>query len=241
MTITYIYHSCYLLEFDGFSVILDFYKDAKKDDGRFWVKDYLLEKKEDLYVFCTHSHSDHFNPEILEWQKNKANIKYIFSSELKENKRFDENANIMYLDKLQIYGDEFLRVKAYGSTDAGASFLINVGGKRFFHAGDLNNWHWNEEVPKPEAATYENSYLCQLELVAEGIEEIYAVMFPVDSRLGKDYMRGAEQFISRIPTAHFLPMHFGEHYDKANAFAPIAQNHHCKYLEVHKKGQSFTL
>lgn len=241
MTITYIYHSCYLLEFDDFSVIFDFYKDAKRDDGRFWVKDYLLEKKGSLYVFCTHSHSDHFNPEILEWQKQKADIKYIFSSEVRENKSFNEGVSVIYLNKLQTYEDEYLRVKAYGSTDAGASFLINVDGKRFFHAGDLNNWHWNEEVPKQEAATYENNYLCQLELVAEGIEEIFVLMFPVDPRLGKDYMLGAQQFISRIPVANFLPMHFGDHYDRANAFADMAAQYDCRMLRIEKKGQSFEL
>lgn len=240
MTITYIYHSCYLLEFDEFSVIFDFYKDAKKDDGRFWVKDYLLEKEDDLYVFCTHSHSDHFNPEILEWRKKKTNITYVFSTEVLENKRLKED-NIVYLDKLQTYEDALLDVKAFGSTDEGGSFLMKVGDKNYFHAGDLNNWHWNEEVPKHEAATYENNYLCELELVAENVENVFVAMFPVDPRLGKDYMRGAEQFVKRIPTQYFLPLHFGEHYAKANAFSSFAQEHQCNYLKINKKGQSFEL
>jgi len=78
MTITYIHHSCYLLELDGFSVIFDYYKDALREDGRKWVKDYLLHKEEDLYVLCSHSHADHFNPEILTWKRRKENITYIF-------------------------------------------------------------------------------------------------------------------------------------------------------------------
>lgn len=46
-------------------------------------------------------------------------------------------------------------------------------------------------------------------------------MFPVDSRIGTDYMRGARQFIERIKTAAFAPMHFGEDYRGGNAFQPL--------------------
>src|SRR5690554_7801383 len=82
MTITYIYHSCYLIEFKEFSLLFDFYKDVPRNDGTNWITDYLLKKEEDLYVFCSHSHSDHFNPEILSWRNRKKNIRYIFSDEL---------------------------------------------------------------------------------------------------------------------------------------------------------------
>ena len=149
--------------------------------------------------------------------------------------------NIVFLDKLQVYEDSRLKVKAFGSTDAGGSFLVNVSGQRFFHAGDLNIWHWNEEVSKLEAAGYENSYLCQLELLAENVDQLYLAMVPIDPRLGKDYMRCAEQFVNRISTDYFLPMHFGENYEKANAFSRYAKLQNTKYLNVHKKGQSFEL
>ena len=38
-------------------------------------------------------------------------------------------------------------------------------------------------------------------------------MFPVDRRMGKDYMKGAQQFIERIKTTIFVPMHFSEDYE----------------------------
>lgn len=241
MTVTYIFHSCYLLEFDDFSIIFDFYKDGKRDDGRFWINDYLLGKKEDLYVFCSHSHSDHFNPDILEWRTRKPNTKYIFSKEISDSKLVKGEVPVVYLDKLQVYEDGKLKAKAFGSTDAGGSFWVNVSERSFFHAGDLNNWHWNEEVPKSEAAGYETNYLCQLELLAENVDQLYLAMFPVDPRLGKDYMLGAEQFVKRISTDYFLPMHFGENYDKANAFSRYAKLQNCEYLNVTEKGQSFQL
>lgn len=239
MKITYIYHSCYLIEFDGFSVIFDFYKDTPRENGTNWVKDYLLGKSADLYVLCTHSHSDHFNPDVLSWSKQKENITYIFSSELAQKGASD--ANVHYLSKEHVFEDHRLKIKAFGSTDVGGSFLLEYNNQHFFHAGDLNNWHWNEEVEKEEALTFENNYLCELELLSEKSDRLHVAMFPVDPRLGKDYMRGAEQFISRITTSYFLPMHFGDQYDKANSFGEIAAKYNCTYLPISYRGQSYTL
>ena len=239
MTITYIYHSCYLIEFEKFSILFDYYKDTPRKDGTEWVNDYLLNKEEELYVLCSHSHYDHFNPEILSWKKRKNNIRYIFSRELLESGR-TATEDALYLEKEEVYRDQHLTIKAFGSTDAGGSFWIQYNHRQFFHAGDLNNWHWSEEVGTEEALSYENNFLCELELLAEQTSRLYLVMFPVDPRLGKDFTRGAEQFVSRIKTDLFLPMHFGENYAKANCFSEIAARYDCQYLPLSHKGQSFT-
>ncbi|MDD2247499.1 MAG: MBL fold metallo-hydrolase [Proteiniphilum sp.] len=240
MIITYIFHSCYLIEFDQFSVLFDFYKDVPREEGKSWVRDYLLSKEQDLYVLCSHSHSDHFNPEILTWKKRKKNISYIFSYELLQSGKAGRS-DAHYLRKGGVFNDHRLRVKAFGSTDAGCSFLLWFRDQLFFHAGDLNNWHWNEEVSKEEALSFENHFLCELELLSEKTDRVHIAMFPVDPRLGKDYMRGAEQFVSRIGTDYFLPMHFGGDYDKVNLFEKIASGYGCKYLPLSHRGQSYTL
>lgn len=240
MTITYIYHSCYLIEFEEYSVLIDYFKDAKREDGSLWIEDYLLNKEEDLYILCTHSHADHFNPEILTWKRRKKNLRYIFSDELLESGKVEEK-DAIFLRKEESFRDHRLKLKAFGSTDEGGSFLLGCEGLLFFHAGDLNNWHWNEEVGKEEALGYENSYLCEVELLSEKTDDLHAVMFPVDPRLGKDYMKGAQQFITRIKTKYFLPMHFGDDYDRANRFGEVAQKHGVTYLPVHHPGQSFEI
>ncbi len=239
MTITYIYHSCYLIEFEGFSILFDFYSDTRRKDGSWWVDDYLLGKADDLYVLCSHSHDDHFNPEILAWKERKKNIRYIFSHELLESGKTGPD-DALYLDKGEVFRDARLSIRAFGSTDAGSSFLVDYQNRKFFHAGDLNNWHWSEEVSAEEALSYENQYLCELELLAEQASRVYLAMFPLDPRLGKDFMRGAEQFVSRIKTDLFLPMHFGEGYDQVNRFAEVAASHDCHFLALSHRGQSFS-
>jgi L-ascorbate metabolism protein UlaG (beta-lactamase superfamily) len=240
MQIIYIYHSSYLIESDKFSILIDFYKDSKRKDDAFWVKDYLLNKSKTLYVLSSHSHGDHFNPEILTWKKQKENIHYIFSKEILDS-RSAKPEDACYLDKFCIFEDENLKVQAFGSTDIGHSFLLHVEGKSILHAGDLNNWHWNEEVPVEEALVYENNFLYELKFLAEQTKHLYVAMFPIDPRLGADYMRGAQQFVSQIQTDYFLPMHFGDNFDKANAFAPIAKEFGCHFLSLSYKGKSFQL
>ena len=132
MIITYIYHSCCAIEFEEFSVIIDYYEDTTKDGEVGWVANHLLQKKTPLYVLCTHSHGDHFNEKVLSWDRNNENITYVFSKEVADTLQEIlslKDDKIVYLDKLEEYEDDNLKIKAFGSTDAGASFYIEQIGR----------------------------------------------------------------------------------------------------------------
>lgn len=239
MKLTYIFHSGFALEFSEYSIIIDYYEDTKgKDTG--YVHDYLLKKESPLYILSTHSHFDHFNPEILEWKKLKDNIIYIFSKDiLNENKAGQTDA--IHLDKLETYSDKNIDIKAYGSTDIGVSYYIKADNKKLFHAGDLNNWHWNEESTEKEIKQAEDFYLQELNLVSSDIKYLDLAMFPLDPRLGKNFMKGAEQFIEAINVKIFVPMHFSSNPDKISAFEPIAKKHNSEYICWKNNGESITI
>ncbi|MDH6305255.1 L-ascorbate metabolism protein UlaG (beta-lactamase superfamily) [Parabacteroides sp. PF5-5] len=240
MKLTYIYHSCYVLETDAFAIIFDYYKDSGKSPLEGYVHDELLKKKQRLYVLASHMHPDHFNPDVLKWKKEKEDIVYIFSSDiLHEGKAKMKDA--LYLKKGDVYEDGNIHVKAYGSTDVGVSFLLQTEGKQIFHAGDLNNWHWMDYSTNAEVEEAEKAYLYELGLLAKETNALNLAMFPVDPRLGRGYMRGAEQFVSAIRTSLFAPMHFAEAYDKVAAFKAYAEAQHCRLLPLSSKGQTFEL
>ena len=69
--------------------------------------------------------------------------------------------------------------------------MIEAQGKLIFHAGDLNNWHWKDESTPQEVAEAEGNYLKELDIIAKYTQAMDVVMFPVDPRLGTDFMRGA--------------------------------------------------
>lgn len=240
MLLTYIYHSCYLLETDKCNLIFDFYKDSGDKPRSGIIHDRILSDEKLLYVFSSHFHPDHFNRDILLWKNQKKNIIYIFSSDILDNHKA-ESEDAIYLEKGQEYKDELLHVTAFGSTDVGVSFFIEIEGKRIFHAGDLNNWHWKDESNAEEIAEAEDFYAKELNDVANGVPELDIALFPIDPRLGTDFMLGAIQFISRIPVKRIAPMHFGEAYDKIALFDNYAQKAKCEYVRIEKKGQTINI
>ncbi len=236
MKLTYIYHSGFAIESDRCNIIIDFFKDSESVKKGI-VHDKLLKSDKKLYVLSTHSHIDHFNKDILKWKDDKRDIQYIFSKEILDN----GSANIedaFFLGKLDTFEDELIEVRAFGSTDIGSSFVIRCDGKTIFHAGDLNNWHWDEESTKEEIEEAERNYLNELNLLSEHFSYFDLVMFPVDIRLGKNYMKGALQFIDKIKVGIFVPMHFGKNYESANKLKNSAIEKGVRFFEIIDKGDS---
>ena len=131
-----------------------------------------------------------------------------------------------------MWQDEELTVQAFGSTDVGVSFLIDAEGERIFHAGDLNNWHWEEESTPEEVCLAEKAWHQELDTLAKATDHIDLAMFPVDPRLGKDYMRGAKEFVKKIKVHRFVPMHCWDQYDKANAFRPFIEATGGQFISI---------
>jgi len=248
MKITYLYHSGFVIEFDKVSVIVDYYDEntgERSADKCPVLARILADSTRKLYVLASHRHHDHFDPYILELGRAHGNITYVFSDDIAEKINelgLDVSAqNISYIGVGDCYTDEHIRIHAFGSTDEGISFLLNVDGTSIFHAGDLNNWHWNEEVSAEEAASYEANYLVELEKLATFSPAIDIAMFPLDPRLGKDFAKGAEQFVARIKTANLIPMHFRNDFNVANQFAPIAMKYDTNFVALTHKCQTIDI
>lgn len=238
MTLTYIYNSCFTLEGEGWNLLFDYYKDSGKEDNTGYVHDHFLKREGKLYVFSSHVHHDHFNKHILKWRELRPDITYILSRDILDRGRAKAD-DAIFIDKLESYQDETLKATAYGSTDAGVSFHIEIDGKSIFHAGDLNNWHWSDESTPEEIEQAESFWASELKIITENISHLDLAMFPVDNRMGTDYMRGAEQFIAAVPTTLFSPMHFQKDYKGAAAIRPFAESNGTAVVEWKMKGESY--
>lgn len=236
MRITYIFHSGFAIECTGFSMLFDYCKDSGKNPTRGFVHDTLLKKPGPLYVFSSHSHPDHFNKDILQWKAQKPDITYILADEIRVKKKLNF-PDAVYLKKGEQYRDEHISTEAFGSTDIGISFLIEAEGKSIFHAGDLNNWHWRDESTAAEIKEAGDAYLQELHDLTARTRHINIVFFPVDPRLGTDFMQGARQFIDAIRTDVFIPMHFWERPAETEVFAPYAEQKGCRYILMPYPGE----
>lgn len=240
MKLIYIFHSCFAIAAETFTILIDYYKDIPDGEYKQLIKNCIVKRPGMLYVLSTHSHPDHFSPEVLKWRKEKENIRYIFSQDILDaGKAGAEEA--FYLEKFDVYEDVHVRLQAFGSTDIGGSFLIEAEGKKIFHAGDLNNWHWREESTPAESGVYEKNYLRELDDLARNTDTLDVAIFPIDARLGKDYMLGAQQLLERIKVGLFVPMHFRTAYDKANAFKKYAESKGTRFFEISHMGQNIDI
>ncbi len=241
MKITYIAHSGVAFESEGALAVVDFYRDAvsaEYPDG--FVRHLMDNFQKPLYVLSTHSHHDHFNPEILEWRNARANVKYVFSSDILKD-GLAKAADAAFLKKTQEFEDANIFVKAFGSTDKGVSFFMCLGGKKLFHAGDFNEWHWELESTPKEIATARKYFLRELKPLAEYAPQLDFAAFPIDPRMGQNCARGAEEFLKGVKVSNFMPVHFWGNYSAANEFEYYARAHSANFMKLGHEAQSFEI
>ncbi len=164
-------------------------------------------------VFVSHNHSDHLNRAIFDWQKLAPQVRYVLSGDIP----ISRHKGYVVLNPGEQWQADGVRVRAYGSTDAGCSFLVETDGMHVFHAGDLNLWHWPQDSTQEEIVqAYTDFDEALTPLLGETIDIAF---FPVDPRMGGDYDTGARLFIERIHPRVFIPIHFGEDFSVAQRFA----------------------
>ena len=131
MTLTYIFHSGFVLETEKSILIFDYWLDMSG------IVPPFLKKDKHVYVFSSHFHEDHFTRAIFEWRKQHKNITYILSKDIYKHRRANKEDADVWLAKGGAWSDDTLSVWALGSTDSGVSWIVETECKRIFHAGDL--------------------------------------------------------------------------------------------------------
>ena len=96
-----------------------------------------------------------------------------------------------------------------------------------------------DESDEAEWRGYENHFLKELENICSSMPAADLVLFPVDPRLGSEYMRGAIQFTEKIQTRAFLPMHFDEAYEAVHRFQSLARDKGILSPDIQCRGQVF--
>lgn len=223
ISVTYIYHDCFVVETERHCLIFDYWKDPLAGiEGKDFPP--LLDEidtSKKIYVIVSHHHKDHFSRRIFYWQERFPGMEYIISEDtfravkymLKEGGTYQgtrpKSGSVHVLQPGDKYcGGEDFRIRAYASTDTGNSYAVECDGRKIFHAGDLNAWLWIGESTPKEVAEAREDYLRILDNIGEEYREFDVAMFPVDSRMDKEYWWGAAQFVRKFRIDFFIPMHF---------------------------------
>lgn len=230
--ITYLFHSGFSVETSNHFFIFDYYRPASlasQKNGKITGHD--LKHKANVLVFSSHSHPDHFDKEILTWDKENPDIHYILSDDIQLKNPKKNYHFIAPYHTLQA-GD--VKIKTFGSTDIGLSFLVKADGLSLFHAGDLNWWHWKGES-QPEQEIAGRAFKTEMEKLSG--QQIDVAFFPVDRRLEEFYSLGAEYFADKMKPKLLIPMHFGTDFAATESFAAKAAGQPFNTVIIRHLGQ----
>ncbi|MBR0146290.1 MAG: MBL fold metallo-hydrolase [Eubacterium sp.] len=233
----FIFHSSYLLELPDAYILFDYYQgDLPELDGT-----------KRLYVMASHAHYDHFSPVVFQLIRKYPGTTYILSDDISQ-RQCEEAISEMGIDPPEILwirpGIEYtlpeFRVEAFRSTDQGVSFLIEAGGRRFLHAGDLNDWCW-QNVQKSRNEKMQAAYLAALKELKEilGDTGLDVAIIPMDPVLGKKMYQGPLEFLETIPVRSVYPMHMWERYSVGESFLSEYPEYLGTFHPVHHAGEDF--
>lgn len=240
--ITFLDNSGFIVEYPDVILVFDYYRDP----AHAVVKTLEKNPGKPVVFFVTHNHPDHFNTDIFNLGQSHKRL-YVLSNDIPTREIHDD----MPIDWMSA-GDTIenlpgnIKVQAYGSTDAGVSYYVTAGdGSTIFHAGDLNNWHWDKESTEREVAKAQEAFNVQLNRIATEHPCADIAFFPVDTRLGENCAAGAREFLETISTKNFFPMHFKGNYETSCDFTSYRlpdtvatrTRMHC----LHKPGESIDL
>lgn len=211
--VTYIEHSCFLVETTECYLLFDYYCGE--------VPLPALNPAKPLLLFNSHAHHDHFSKEIFALRDRCPSALFVLSADipvpaaiqpftcpmLPHEHRLIQLTNgraAVSMAPADAVNAE-VSVETLRSNDAGVAFIVRLGGLSLYHAGDLNNWWWDGDVEDQKLA----------DIYHEELERIrgrhFATAFiPLDPRL-QGWWKGIEDFMHYADADRIFPMHnFGE-------------------------------
>ncbi|MEG0591746.1 MAG: MBL fold metallo-hydrolase [Coprobacillus sp.] len=220
MLVTHYYHSGCLVELDHHQLLFDYYQGELK-----------INKDKPLYIFVSHRHFDHYNPDIF--KIDHPNKVYILSTTLRH--KYEAN----YVENNQEYTFHDVVVKTLLSTDEGCAFIVEVEGKTIYHCGDLNWWHWDGEGTKSN--DYQRiTYQQQINLINQPIDIAFVV---VDKRQEEHYLLGLQYFMNHVQTKYIFPIHFFGDYTISEQLKEekLENPFQATIIDIHHQNELFQL
>jgi L-ascorbate metabolism protein UlaG (beta-lactamase superfamily) len=203
-TIWYLGHSGWAIKTQNHFLVFDYFNDTRgrKPDHPCLVSgciDSTLFKNQQMTVFSTHEHADHFDQSIFEWGQENPGTNYVFC--FNPAGITDNYTYVPVNGEAEIDG---MKVDAIKSTDAGGGYFVEVDGLVIFHMGD----HANGEDALSE------EYTNEIDLIAEKNKDIDILFGPIRGcGLGTpaQVKTGTYYTLEKLRPALFVPMHSGSY------------------------------
>lgn len=207
----FLYHSGTLIETDQLQLFIDVIDGVEQ----------LINYDKQIYFLVTHGHADHFDSAIYNHIAH-ANVYYILSDDIDLLPL--DHYTLVAPDQVKQFSD--FKLKTYGSTDKGVSFIIELNGQTIFHAGDLNWWHWQNDS---EAAQKDEE--AQFKAIAAQLPQTIDLAFvPCDPRLVAASDWAMTHIAQTKRVTYMVPIHFNHHFESLDNLKNSVVNQLTKLL-----------
>lgn len=256
MQITYIHHSSFSVESDDVVLLFDYFKGNIPQ----------FDSKKHLFVFASHKHQDHFDLSIFDLAKTYPHITYVLSDDIRMDEAYMDKKQIpevcrknirmvgqnevinlpifkkvsAALDSSDTIKEPNLQIETLASTDEGIAFIITLGNKVIYHAGDLNWWSWDGET-QDEYMDITNRF--QKEMAKIKDREFDIAFVPLDPRQEDRFWWGFDYFMKTTKTKLVFPMHFWKDYTIINKLKSMekAKEYSDRVVDIKEEGQIFSV
>lgn len=202
--IFYLGHSGWAIKTKNHLLVFDYWDDenaAKAGNPNinngFLVPEDL--KNENVIIFISHDHGDHYTPAMFGWKNKFDNIKFVTGFDPKMNVK---DLNIVEARKhIEIDGVDITTIP---STDTGVGFLVKTDGMTILHPGDHANM--DRELKGP--------YVTEIDYLAGLTNKVDIAFFPVSGCNFRDQVAlksGVKYAVGKLNPSVVFPMHAGNH------------------------------
>ena len=253
MTVTFLAHSGFLVEWKHFYTLFDFWKGELPE----------LDQRKPLLIFASHRHEDHFDPRIFtELFSQHPDIHYYLSRDVNLTERRRDWLNItdeMFSHVTLLRPDEVfvtevagipLTIRTIKSTDIGCAFLLDSEKKLVYHGGDLNWWHWTSEGKaycNNMAANFKRAieklrFAVENEAYDNGCAPVIDIaMLPLDPRLEDGFGMGIEYLLRTVEVKTVFPMHMWDKFEWIDRYRAAHPQRAEQVMRIYHDGQRFDL
>ena len=227
-SIWYLNHSGWAVKTKNHLLIFDYWQRSIEPDnvsinnGRINTEEIA---KENIMVFASHIHSDHFSRDILDWNKSVKNIKYVLGFETTLTNDYT------YIPPRENKVVDDVKITAISSTDSGEGFMVEVDGLVIYHPGDHANRYQEED----------KEFSNEIDFLARQHNNIDIAFVPITGCSFRDkvaLVKGNNYLVEKFKPSLVLPMHgsnneikYKEYADKRND-----ENNSSIYKYVLNKG-----
>lgn len=200
--IIHIFHNCFVLKTETTVFVFDVPAARFRRKSHFKSLKQAI-KGEDITVFISHSHTDHFDPELRETCSAAKSLKIIVADDVIDMFPNFCGEDVKVVEPDSLYNFNGFKLKTLMSNDLGVAFIIGLEvGLNIYFGGDLALWDWDNSS-EAEKKFVRNFFYESLAKISK--QKIHIAFSNLDKRL--ESLAGGPDFIKYVEPDVFIPTH----------------------------------